>query len=263
MGKPRFLIVTMVALAAASCARQQQTSADGNRGLFAQSFAQPQYAKQTYQQPAPQVAPAPEGRGLFDSRSRNAPQIYAQPPSQQPYVVQYTPPRDPRLAAPNGAYASASPYEQPYTLDAGDKLRIVVFGQDGISNAYIVDASGNVNLPLVGTVPARGATTGQLSQRIAERLKQGYVREPHVTVEVETYRPFFILGEVTTPGQYPYVADMTVEKAIAIAGGFAPRASKGNVEITRNVPGQQFKGQVPLTYPMRPGDTVVVKERWF
>src|SRR6185437_2414925 len=312
MGKPRFLIVTMVALAAASCARQQQTSADGNRGLLGQSVAQPQYAQQTYQQPAPpsgrglgasqasvpppqastggdrglfvsqglvprsyaqqtyqqpapQVVPPPEGRGLFDSSSRNAPQIYAQPQPQQPYVVQYTPPRvsAPQPAAPSGAYASVSPYEQPYTLDAGDKLRIVVFGQDGISNAYIVDASGNVNLPLVGTVPARGATTGQLSQRIAERLKQGYVREPHVTVEVETYRPFFILGEVTTPGQYPYVADMTVEKAIAIAGGFAPRASKGNVEITRNVPGQQFKGQVPLTYPMRPGDTVVVKERWF
>ena len=169
----------------------------------------------------------------------------------------------PQYATPGGTYASASPYEQPYTLDAGDKLRIVVFGQDGISNAYVVDAGGNVNLPLIGTVPARGATTGQLSQRIAERLKQGYVREPHVTVEVEAYRPFFILGEVTNPGQYPYVADMTVEKAIAIAGGFAPRASHSNVEITRNVPGQQFKGQVPLTYPMRPGDTVVVKERWF
>ncbi len=101
-----------------------------------------------------------------------------------------------------------------------------VFGQDGISNTYIVDAGGNVSLPLIGSVPARGITTQQLAQRIAERLKQGYVREPHVTVEVESYRPFFILGEVTTPGQYPYVADMTVEKAIAIAGGFAPRAYK-------------------------------------
>jgi polysaccharide export outer membrane protein len=181
----------------------------------------------------------------------NAPQ-YATP--------QYATPQTggPYAAAPN-AYASASPYEQPYTLDSGDKLRIVVFGQEGISNTYIVDAGGNVNLPLIGVVPARGGTTQQLSQRIAERLKQGYVREPHVTVEVETYRPFFILGEVTNPGQYPYVADMTVEKAIAIAGGFAPRASKSSVEITR----QQFKGQVPLTYPLRPGDTVVVKERWF
>ena len=138
-----------------------------------------------------------------------------------------------------------------------------MFGQDGISSTYIVDAGGNVNLPLIGPVPARGITTQQLSQRIAERLRQGYVREPHVSVEAETYRPFFILGEVTTPGQYPYVADMTVEKAIAIAGGFAPRASKKTVELTRSASGRSMKGEVPLSYPLRPGDTVLVKERWF
>jgi polysaccharide export outer membrane protein len=112
-------------------------------------------------------------------------------------------------------------------------------------------------------VPARGYSTQQLSRMIAERLKQGYVREPHVSVEVEAYRPFFILGEVTTPGQYPYVANMTVETAIAIAGGFAPRASKSKVELTRNAPGQQFRGEVPLGFALRPGDTIVVKERWF
>jgi polysaccharide export outer membrane protein len=187
------------------------------------------------------------GRGLFNSRPSAPPQYGAGGP----------------YAAAPASYASASPYQQPYTLDAGDKLRIVVFGQDGISNTYIVDAGGNVSLPLIGSVPARGSSTQQLSQRIAERLKQGYVREPHVTVEVETYRPFFILGEVTTPGQYPYVADMTVDKAIAIAGGFAPRADKNKVELTRSAPGQQIKGEVPLSYPVRPGDTVLVKERWF
>jgi polysaccharide export outer membrane protein len=324
----------MVALAAAGCARQQQTyvidpstgrpvpvmaqqyaqapqaNAGDNRGFFSsQSFAQPQAAQQSYaqsyaqQQYAGQQAYAqqttqpppapPSGRGLFNSQSSAQP-VYVQPqPQTQPSsVIQYSAPQysapqyaTPQYAAPQyapqpyamapqyaapqyaqsaqNAYASVSPYQQPYTLDSGDKLRIVVFGQDGISNAYIVDAGGNVNLPLIGTVPARGSTTEQLSQRIAERLKQGYVREPHVTVEVETYRPFFILGEVTNPGQYPYVADMTVEKAVAIAGGFAPRASKGNVELSRNTPGQQFKGQVPLSYPLAPGDTVVVKERWF
>ena len=89
------------------------------------------------------------------------------------------------------------------------------------------------------------------------------MREPHVSVEVETYRPFFILGEVTTPGQYPYVADMTVEKAIAIAGGFAPRAYKTTVELTRSAPGEQIKNEVPLNYSLRPGDTLLVKERWF
>lgn len=280
MRKIPLLSIALIALAAASCARQQQSYViDPATGqpvpvVAQQAYAGPQFAQQTS-----------DGgeRGLFNSRRSTQP-VYAQPQLQQPTVIQYGAPRHatpqygapryvaPQYAAPAArapyaaapyAYASASPYAQPYTLDSGDHLRIVVFGQDGISNTYIVDAGGNVNLPLVGAVPARGFTTAQLSRMIGERLKQGYVREPHVTVEVETYRPFFILGEVTNPGQYPYVADMTVEKAIAIAGGFSPRASKSNVEITRNAPGQQFKGNVPLTYPLRPGDTVVVKERWF
>jgi polysaccharide export outer membrane protein len=237
---------------------------------------------QTYIPPQPPVyaAPPPQqssGRGLFNSRRTTT---YAQPQLQQPYVVQYgagQPYVAPRAAAPvggpyqaapqaapYGAYASApAAYEPSYSLDSGDRLRIVVFGQEGISNSYLVDAGGNVNLPLIGTVPARGTSPQQLARIITDKLKQGYVREPHVTVEVEAYRPFFILGEVTNPGQFPYVANMTAETAIAIAGGFAPRASKSKVELTRNSGGQQFHGDVPLNYPLRPGDTIVVKERWF
>ena len=239
MRAARFLLAVLVALAASGCMRHEANDSAG-RGLFstpqgARAYAQMQPATQpptVLQYRAQQSAPPQYGRG-------------------GPYV------------APS-SYAYASPASAPpYTLDAGDRLRIVVFGQDGISNSYIVDAGGNVNLPLVGTVPARGASTQQLAQRIAERLRQGYVREPHVSVEVETYRPFFILGEVTTPGQYPYVADMTVEKAIAIAGGFAPRANKRTVELTRDSAGRPIKADVPLTFPLRPGDTVVVKERWF
>ena len=88
----------------------------------------------------------------------------------------------------------------PYTLDSGDRLRIVVFGQDGLTNSYVVDASGDIAMPLIGSVAARGLTTDQLSARIADLLRQGYVRDPHVAVEIEAYRPFFILGEVTQPG---------------------------------------------------------------
>ncbi len=169
----------------------------------------------------------------------------------------------PYQPAPYG-YAYAQPgYQQPYTLDAGDKLRVSVFGQEGISGSYMVDAGGNVNLPLVGAVPARGYTTQALAKMIGERLKQGYVREPHVTVAIESYRPFFIMGEVTTPGQYAYVPNMTAENAVAVAGGFSPRAKKQTVELTRNANGQRFSGEVPLNYPLQPGDTVVVKERWF
>src|SRR5712691_9996168 len=148
--------------------------------------------------------------------------------------------------------------DQPYLLGPGDKLRVVVFGQDGLSNSYAVDASGRINMPLIAEVEARDRTTEQLSRLIAARLRQGYVREPHVAVEVETYRPFFILGEVTTPGQFPYVPDMTVETAVAVAGGFTPRAQRTRVALHRQVDGQAVHGIVPVGYPVRPGDTVVV-----
>jgi len=151
----------------------------------------------------------------------------------------------------------------PYTLDSGDRLRIVVFGQDALSNNYTVDAQGQVTLPLAGAIQARGLTTAQLNSAIAGRLKSGYVRDPSVAVEIDTYRPFFVLGEVTFPGQYPYVPNMTVENAIAIAGGFTPRAAKDKVTITRKVQGEPSRFVLPLRYPLRPGDTIEVSERWF
>jgi polysaccharide export outer membrane protein len=272
-------------LFSSSPAYAQQTYADPAAYAQAtpQSYAQPQAA-------SPQAAPSE--RGLFNSRPaaqpQYAPQTYAQPQPRQPYVAQYNPPRyaqpqpqyvpqpqyapqpqyqqqgGPYAAAPYGyASAPANGSQQSYTVDSGDRLRVVVFGQDGITNSYMVDAGGNIGLPLIGIVPARGQTTQQLARSISERLKQGYVREPSVTVDVESYRPFFILGEVTNPGQYPYVPNMTAETAVAIAGGFAPRAQKGKVEISRNLPGQQFKGDVPTSFALKPGDTIVVKERWF
>lgn len=150
-----------------------------------------------------------------------------------------------------------------YTLNSGDRLRVVIFGQDALSNSYGVDSAGNITLPLIGPVPARGRTTTQVSAALVARLRQGFLREPHVAVEVEAYRPFFILGEVTFPGQYPYVANMTVETAVAIAGGFSPRAFRYNVEVNRVADGAVLRQIVPITSLLRPGDTVVVAERWF
>jgi polysaccharide biosynthesis/export protein len=153
--------------------------------------------------------------------------------------------------------------EPPYMLDTGDRLRVVVFGQDGLSNSYAVDASGAITMPLIKSVAARGLTTGELARAVADRLRRGYVREPHVAIEVETYRPFFILGEVSTPGQYAYVPRMTVESAVAIAGGFSPRAYRYDIKIDRPVPGGVVRMSVPPVARVRPGDTVVVTERWF
>jgi polysaccharide export outer membrane protein len=160
---------------------------------------------------------------------------------------------------PDTAMAAA----ETYTLDSGDKLRIVVFGQEGLTSSYAVDAGGNVTMPLIGSVRARGQSTTQLAGGIAAKLREGFIREPHVAVEIETHRPFFILGEVTAPGQYPYVANMTVETAVAIAGGFAPRAQKSPVVISRANRGDVLRMSVPFSAPVRPGDTIVVGERWF
>jgi polysaccharide export outer membrane protein len=190
------------------------------------------------------------------------------PASATPQTVERTtipPPRRPAAVQVALAqnFSSAALPEERYMLDSGDKLRVVVFGQEGVTNSYAVDAAGNIAMPLIGAVPARGLTTQQMSAAIAARLRQGFIREPHVAVEIETYRPFFILGEVTFPGQYPYVANMTVETAVAIAGGFSARARRNEVGIARPHGGQVARGTVPLATPVRPGDTITVAERWF
>jgi polysaccharide export outer membrane protein len=220
------------------------------RGLPVAGFVAPGSA---YAMPQPNFAPAPQ-------------LAYGAAP-QQSYVMA---PQPTMVAAAPVAYAPApagySPMTVPvgpYTLDSGDRLRIVVFGQDGLTNSYVVDASGHIAMPLIGSVLARGVTSDELANRISDQLSQGYIREPHVTVEIEAYRPFFILGEIASPGQYPYTANMTVETAVAIAGGFGPRGVRTEVDINRNIGGQTVRFAAPVTYPVRPGDTIVVKERWF
>ncbi|WP_315797207.1 polysaccharide biosynthesis/export family protein [Bradyrhizobium sp. SZCCHNRI3043] len=153
--------------------------------------------------------------------------------------------------------------DSAYHLDAGDKLRVVVYGQEGLTNTYAIDASGSITMPLIGSVPARGRTTAGLAAEITAKLRNGYIREPSVAVEIEAYRPFFILGEVQAPGQYPYVPNMTVESAIAIAGGFSPRARRDVVTLTHTDASGAARYEVPLGTSLKPGDTIQVGERWF
>jgi polysaccharide export outer membrane protein len=164
------------------------------------------------------------------------------------------------------AYAAApapAVYETSYKLDAGDRLRVVVYGQEGLTNTYAIDAGGSITMPLIGAVPARGRTPAGLAAEITAKLRNGYIREPSVAVEIETYRPFFILGEVAAPGQYPYVPNMSVESAVAIAGGFSPRARRDSVTLTHTDSSGPTRVVVPLGTPLSPGDTVQVGERWF
>jgi len=232
MGLVRFLVVVMIAAAQAGCA-----------GTFV-----PDLVAAPAPPPPPAAPPPPPD---LDSI------MYARGPA----VI----PAEPvALPLPAHVLPGPAPGEGlPYTLDSGDRLRIVVFGQDGLSNTYIVDVSGKITMPLIGAVSARGCTTTQLARAIGDRLRNGYVREPHVAIEVETYRPFFILGEVLAPGQYPYVPNMTVETAIAIAGGFTPRAYRYDFDISRSYTGVTSRQKVPLIAPVRPGDTITVSERWF
>lgn len=153
--------------------------------------------------------------------------------------------------------------ERPYTLASGDRLRVIVFGQDSLSNSYSVDGSGHISMPLVGLVPAYGRSTHDLEREIEAKLRGGFLREPKVSVEVEAFRPFFVLGEVTTAGQFPYVNGMTVQNAIAIAGGYGPRAARDRADLTRIIDGTPVTFSVPLVHPVRPGDTITVRERFF
>ena len=165
--------------------------------------------------------------------------------------------------APAPAPMPVAAYDAAYRLDAGDKLRIVVYGQEGLTNSYAVDAGGNITMPLIGAVVARGSTPAELARAIAARLRGGYIREPYVAAEVEQYRPFFILGEVAAPGQYPYVPNMTAESAVAIAGGYTPRAKKTVFKLTRRNEVGAVTSVVPPSVPLQPGDTLVIGERWF
>ena len=283
----RPLIFASIMLAAAGCARQPQVAgvtpaSSTSRGLGATTPAAAQIARLLT---PPSISPS--SRLGFLARSR-PPAVATAPtpltpgapasgptPMPGPAVMaqDFAPGRASPMAVAPRAYVPAAyaprmapvmPAPDPtYRLGPGDKLRVTVFGQEGLSNAYIVDAAGNVALPLIGSVPAAGLSDRELSGAIAERLRDGYIREPHVAVQIEGYRPFFILGEVTAPGQYPYVPNMTAETAVAIAGGFTPRASHQRVLLTRGINGQPVRFAGPFAMPVRPGDTITVEERWF
>ena len=152
---------------------------------------------------------------------------------------------------------------QPYRLDSGDRLRVTVFEQASLSNTYSIDQAGYIAFPQIGSVPARGKTIQEMESIIAGKLRQGYLRDPDVSIEVANYRSIYIMGEVGQAGQYSYAAGMTVQNAIAVAGGFSPRANQGNVDVTRKINGEIITGRVSISDPIMAGDTIYVRERLF
>ncbi|WFS01955.1 polysaccharide biosynthesis/export family protein [Rhizobium tumorigenes] len=152
---------------------------------------------------------------------------------------------------------------QPYRLDSGDRLRVTVFEQQALTNTYTVDQAGYISVPLIGQVTARGKTMQQLSGEIASKLKQGYLRDPDVSIDVDRYRSIYVMGEVGQPGQYSYVPGMTIQNAVAAAGGFTPRAYQGNTDVTRKINGHVMTGRVGISDAVLAGDTIYVRERLF
>ena len=163
--------------------------------------------------------------------------------------------------------ASSPPAESQalasYVLGPADKMRVIVFGEDALSGEFVISGAGKVSLPLVGDVQAAGLTVRQFQDEVQNALKEGYLKDPRVSAEVLTFRPYYILGEVTTPGRYPFTDGLTVINAVAAAGGFTYRAKSNRVYIKRI--GEHIEREYDLkgNTPVMPGDTIRIPERLF
>jgi polysaccharide export outer membrane protein len=153
--------------------------------------------------------------------------------------------------------------DQSYMLGAGDKLQIMVFGAEDVNGQFTVADSGLVGAPLIGQIKAAGKTVAQLQEEVRRRLAQGYIKDPQVGIEVLTYRPFYIVGEVQHPGTYPYAAGSTVLSAVATAGGYTYRANEGYAVVERKENGKTIKGRAAPNMPILPDDIIRVPERFF
>ena len=166
---------------------------------------------------------------------------------------------------PYGTKGKVAAYEYTtgYRVGAGDRLTIRVAGEPELTADYLVDGSGNISMPYVQSLNVGGSTTPKIEDMITARLRAGYLRDPEVSVQVTSLRPFYILGEVNSAGSFAYQPGITVQNAIAIAGGYGARADHRNVLITRKLAGGAQTYKVPVTTQIYPGDIIYIRERWF
>ncbi len=148
-------------------------------------------------------------------------------------------------------------------IASGDQLQVTVLGQTDLTGTFTVDETGAIAMPLIGSVSARGRTTQNLASVIEAALRNGYLAHPDVTVQVAQYRPIFVLGEVGNPGQYPYVVGLTVQQAVAIAGGFTARGNQNLIDVNRPAGTGAVALKLHLGDPIMPGDTITVRQRLF
>jgi polysaccharide export outer membrane protein len=184
--------------------------------------------------------------------------LYQPRPNYQPQVAMA-----PSTRAPMGpAYAGGSA-SSDYRLGTGDKVRVTVFGEDDLSGEFQIDSTGFVRMPMIGQVRAAGLTAQALEGGLTQAYANGYLLEPRVSVEVTTYRPFYIIGEVNKPGEYSYVNGMNVLNAIALAGGFTPHAVESHVYLRKNGTQREIEVAADQTTQIMPGDIVRVTSSTF
>lgn len=159
--------------------------------------------------------------------------------------------------------AAAYEFGAGYRVGAGDRLSIRVAGEPDLSGEYVVDPTGVLSMPYVQSVPVAGLDTPQIENLIVQKLRAGFLRDPKVSVQAVNLRPFYIMGEVTTGGSFAYQPGLTVQSAIAVAGGYSTRADQGQVLITRRNANGTTTHKVPVTTQVYPGDIIFVRERWF
>lgn len=159
------------------------------------------------------------------------------------------------------AYAQVDFVEESYVLGKGDEIKVTVFGEEDLSGEFTIGADGNVTMPLIGDVPAVGLSVADLGSTLIRLYKAGYLRDPKIGVDVLTYRPFYIIGEVQAPGSYPFVSGMAVLNAVALAGGFTYRADEDTFFLKRE--GVSTEIEVSPEHLIFPGDIIRVDERFF
>ena len=160
------------------------------------------------------------------------------------------------------ALVHAAP-DHDYVLGPGDKLRITVFGEDNLSGEFSIAGNGRLSFPLIGDIDAAGQTVDTVGRAITSKLSDGYIKDPRVSAEVLTFRPYYLLGEINKPGEYPYENGISVLNAVATAGGFTYRANKKFVFLKRVSDPKEQKVRLTPELSLAPGDTVRIGERLF
>jgi protein involved in polysaccharide export with SLBB domain len=150
-----------------------------------------------------------------------------------------------------------------YRLDSGDQLRITVYNEPTLSGEFVLDGQGEISMPLIGEVSAKALTVRELQRLIEARFRDGFLRDPQVSAEIMNYRPYYILGEIQKPGEYPYISGLTVMNAIASAGDFTYRANKKRILIKSIDSSEEREVELTPTTVVKPGDTIRIRERFF